>query len=168
MNIALIGMPTSGKSTVGVVLAKLLGLDFADTDILIQKKYGKKLKDIIEKQGTDGFLKLEAEIIASLDFKNTVIATGGSVVYSHKAMSNLKRIAKVIYLQVELAELENRMTDLRARGVAIRQGQTLEDLYNERISLYERYADVTINEKDKDLDATVVDILTYVNRLKNI
>ena len=159
MNIALIGMPTCGKSTIGVVVAKLLGLDFVDTDILIQNKYGKKLSKLIEENGTEGFLKMESSVIEDVNLTNTVIATGGSAVYSSKAMANLKKISKVIYLKVPFAEIEKRMTDLKERGVVIEEGKTLKDLFIERESLYELYSDITISEENKTLDDTVHEIV---------
>ena len=159
MNIALIGMPTCGKSTIGVVAAKLLGLDFVDTDILIQNRYGAKLSKLIEENGIAGFLKMESSVIEEVDLENTVIATGGSAVYSDAAMKNLKKISKVIYLKVPFNEIEKRMTNLKERGVVIEDGKTLKDLYDERKSLYEKYADLTINEENKTLDETVHEIV---------
>lgn len=163
MNIALIGMPTSGKSTVGVVLAKMLGFSFVDTDILIQNRENKKLKDIIDIEGIEGLLRIESEVIQNLNVDNYVIATGGSAVYSAEAMAHLKEISKVVYLEVDLIDLTRRMTDMRQRGVVFREGQTLEGLFNERKSLYEKYADYTISEKDKSLECTVTDILNLFN-----
>ncbi len=155
MNIVLIGMPTCGKSTVGVVVAKMLGLAFVDTDILIQNREGKKLKDIIDEMGNDGFEKVESEVIENISVENTVIATGGSAVYSPKAMARLKEIAKVVYLAVDIEEIEKRMTDMRNRGVVFKKGQGVRELYLEREPLYEKYADYVVSEKGKTLEQTV-------------
>ena len=155
MNVVLIGMPTCGKSTVGVVVAKMLGLAFVDTDILIQNREGKKLKDIIDEKGNDGFEKVESEVIENISVENTVIATGGSAVYSPKAMARLKEIAKVVYLAVDIEEIEKRMTDMRNRGVVFKKGQGVRELYLEREPLYEKYADYVVSEKGKTLEQTV-------------
>ena len=155
MNIVLIGMPTCGKSTVGVVVAKMLGLAFVDTDILIQNREGKKLKDIIDEKGNDGFEKVESEVIENISVENTVIATGGSAVYSPKAMARLKEIARVVYLAVDIEEIEKRMTDMRNRGVVFKKGQGVRELYLEREPLYEKYADYVVSEKGKTLEQTV-------------
>ncbi len=157
MNIVLIGMPTSGKSTVGVILAKVLGMDFVDTDLLIQKETGEKLKDTIERRGVEGFLKVEEEVCAKVDVKNSVIATGGSVVYSEKAMKHLKETGKVLYLQIDFDTLLSRLRDVKQRGVVLKEGQTIGDLYEERCALYEKYADLTIPEGQKSLE-TVVEV----------
>jgi len=155
MNIVLIGMPTCGKSTVGVVVAKMLGLAFVDTDILIQNREGKKLKDIIDEKGNDGFEKVESAVIENISVDNTVIATGGSAVYAPKAMARLKEIAKVVYLAVDIEEIEKRMTDMRNRGVVFKKGQGVRELYLEREPLYEKYADYVVSEKGKTLEQTV-------------
>ncbi len=145
-NLILIGMPAAGKSTIGVVLAKLLGYDFVDSDLVIQRKTGKMLKEIIAEKGNDGFLKVEEEINASLEVSKSVVATGGSVVYGEKAMEHLKEIGRVIYLQVDFDVVSQRLRNIRQRGVVLGDGQTLEDLFNERVPLYEKYADMIIPE----------------------
>ncbi len=157
MNIVLIGMPASGKSTVGVILAKVLGMDFVDTDLLIQKKTGEKLKDTIEHRGVDGFLKVEEDVCAQVEVTNSVIATGGSVVYSEKAMKHLKDIGTVLYLQIDFDTLLSRLRDVKQRGVVLKEGQTISDLFEERCALYEKYADLTIPEGHKSLE-TVVEV----------
>ena len=162
-NIVLIGMPGAGKSTVGVVLAKALGYDFIDSDLLIQSETGKRLFEIINECGLEGFLDVENKINAKIQTKNTVIATGGSVVYGEEAMEHLKNIGYVVYLSVSYKELEKRLGNLEKRGVAIRKGNTLLDLYNERVPLYEKYADITIDEYGKDI-REVVDVL--LNEMK--
>lgn len=143
-NIILIGMPGCGKSTVGVVLAKALGMDFIDSDLLIQRREGKRLARIIEEMGDDGFCAVENEVNASIDVQGCVIATGGSVIYGQEAMAHLRSIGTVVYLQLSYAQVEERLGDLHARGVTVKPGQTLRDLYNERCPMYERHAHVTI------------------------
>ena len=143
-NIILIGMPGCGKSTVGVVLAKALGMDFIDSDLLIQRREGKRLARIIEEMGDDGFRAVENKVNASIDVQGCVIATGGSVIYGQEAMAHLRSIGTVVYLQLSYAQVEERLGDLHARGVTVKPGQTLRDLYNERCPMYERHAHVTI------------------------
>lgn len=143
-NIVLIGMPGSGKSTVGVLLAKMLGMNFVDADLLIQQQEDMKLYEILEKKGNAYFAKVEDEVNASIQAEHTVIATGGSVVYGKAAMAHLKEIGTVVYLKVPLKELERRIKNFATRGIQMEQGQTLADLYHERIPLYEQYADVTV------------------------
>ncbi len=144
MNIILIGMPGCGKSTVGVVLAKALGMDFIDSDLLIQRSRNMRLHQIIEQVGDEGFRAIENEVNAAIDVDNCIIATGGSVVYGAEAMEHLRSIGTVVYLHLECEQVEERLGDLHARGVSMKPGQTLRDLYNERTPLYERYAHVTI------------------------
>ncbi len=143
-NIVLIGMPGTGKSTVGVLLAKSLLMDFCDTDLIIQKKFSSPLCDIISDIGTEGFIRAEDEILASIALENTVIATGGSAVYGEKAMKNLKENSITVYLDTPLSELEKRLLNIHTRGVAMKKGTTLKDLFNEREPLYKKYADITI------------------------
>ena len=164
-NIVLIGMPGVGKSTVGVILAKVLGYQFLDADLVIQEQEGKLLHEIIEEKGTDGFIRVENRVNASLDTDKTIIATGGSVVYGTEAMEHLKEIGQVVYLEVTFEELEKRLADIKGRGVVLRVGQTLKDLYLERTPLYEKYADVTVNEEGLGVEETV-DVL--VQKLKNM
>lgn len=148
-NITLIGMPASGKSTIGVLLAKRLGLSFVDVDILIQEKEQRLLKEIIEQEGIEGFLQIEDQVNRELDVERSVIAPGGSVIYGAEAMAYLKGISTVVYLQLSYEELEERLGDLKDRGVALKDGMCLRDLYEERLPLYEKYADITIDEMDK-------------------
>ena len=157
-NITLIGMPASGKSSVGVVLAKRLGKKFVDTDIVIQEKYGKLLKELIEEHGDEGFREIEDEVNARLDLDNSIISPGGSVVYGEKAMQHLKEISVIIYLELSYTAIKSRLGDLRERGITLKEGQSLKDLYLERVPLYEKYADITVNEMKKSLAKTIDEI----------
>ena len=130
-NVVLIGMPGVGKSTVGVILAKVLGYEFVDSDLLIQKAEKRLLREIIAQEGQAGFLKIENRVNASIDMEKTVIATGGSVVYCTEAMEHLKKIGTVVYLKLDYEILKKRLGNLRCRGVVLRKGQTLKDLYDE-------------------------------------
>ena len=146
-NIILIGMPGAGKSTLGVVLAKILGYEFIDADLLIQGKLDKTLQKIIDACGPDGFIEVENEVLCTLSTSHAIIATGGSAVYSDEAMKHLSSIGTVVYLQVSYEELENRLGGLHERGVGMKNGigMSLADLYEERVPLYEKYADLTID-----------------------
>ncbi len=157
-NITLIGMPASGKSTAGVILAKRLGMRFLDTDLLIQEQENRLLKEIIAQDGTEGFRQIENRVNASLAVENTVIAPGGSVIYCEEAMEHLQEISLVIYLEVSYEMLESRLGDLKERGVVLEEGMTLRDLYEERLPLYERYADLKITEKQEDIGPVVDEI----------
>ncbi len=148
-NITLIGMPASGKSTVGVLLAKRLGYRFLDSDLLIQEQEGRLLKEIIRDEGLAGFLAIEEQVNREIETERTVIAPGGSVIYGPSAMEHLKEISTVVYLKISCEDLERRLGNLKDRGVALREGMTLRDLYQERVPLYEKYADVTIEESGK-------------------
>lgn len=143
-NITLIGMPGAGKSTVGVVLAKAIGYKFIDTDLVIQEDQGMVLQDIIEKYGTSGFNTIENSVISSIHTDKSVIATGGSAVYGKEAMQNLKSAGKVLYLELPYNDIKRRLGNLEKRGVSMEKGQTLEELYNKRVPLYEKYADKII------------------------
>lgn len=143
-NIVLVGMPGAGKSTVGVVLAKKMGFKFVDSDLVIQDKYDKLLHELISEHGIDGFLEIENQVNASLDVKKCVIATGGSAIYGKEAMEHLKEIGEVVYLKLPYEDIEERLGDLTARGVTLRENQTLKDLFEERTPLYEKYADLTV------------------------
>ncbi len=145
MNIVLIGMPGCGKSTVGVLLAKSLLCDFVDTDLIIQNIYKKALCDIIAEEGIEAFKEKENTALAALTCENSVIATGGSAVYGEQAMANLRSNGKVVYLKLSPAEIEGRIKNIKTRGIAMKEGTTLADLYTERAPLYEQYADITID-----------------------
>lgn len=156
-NIILIGMPGAGKSTVGVILAKTLGMDFLDTDLVICRETGRTLQDILDKDGLEVFLRLEEETVCRLAPKRTVIATGGSVPLRDAAMNHLKQQGKVLYLQVGLEELRRRLSNIRTRGIAFGPGQTLDSLYAYRTPIYEKWADLTVPHDPgrNDLEAMV-------------
>lgn len=163
-NIVLIGMPGVGKSTVGVILAKMIGYQFTDADLLIQKQEGKLLQEIIAEKGTDGFIEIEERVNASIEASHTIIATGGSVVYGKKAMEHLSCIGTVVYLKVPYDTLEKRLEDIKGRGVVLKEGQTLRTLYDERTPLYEKYADIEISEDGLNVEQTVEKLLERLNK----
>ncbi len=158
-NIVLIGMPASGKSTAGVILAKMLGMDFVDTDLVIQQREKALLRDLIEEYGVAGFMEREEKAVLSVSPVNTVIATGGSVVYSEKAMRHLSSIGTVVYLKVAEDELLRRLHDIRERGVVLKDGETFKEMFDSRSILYERYADITIEEGSAGIEATLSEML---------
>ena len=164
-NIILIGMPGCGKSTIGVLLAKALGMSFVDTDVVFQANEGRKLQSIIDEIGIDGFLKKEEETILGLSCDKTIIATGGSVVYGARAMKWLHEIGTVIYIRLPYAEIERRLSNLVTRGVALREGQTLEDLYHERIPLYENEADIVFDADGSSIDQSVASLTRRIEAL---
>ena len=147
MNIVLIGMPGCGKSTVGVLLAKTFICDFCDTDIVIQKVYGKSLCALIEEYGVEGFKKIENKIISGLHLDNSVVATGGSAVYGMEAMERMKQNGTVIYLKLPPEVIKKRIKNITTRGIAMTKGTSIERLYAERAPLYEKYADITVDCK---------------------
>lgn len=161
-NIIFIGMPAVGKSTIGVVAAKYLGYNFIDTDLLIQKKEKRLLREIIAREGLEGFLKIEDRINAEVQAKRSVIAPGGSVIYCENAMKHYKEIGKVVYLQASFETINRRLRDAKNRGVVLKQGQTLKNLYDERVRLFEKYADITICEDGHSLEDTVDAVLGSV------
>ena len=148
-NIVLIGMPGAGKSTVGVVLAKVAGHKFVDSDLVIQEITGKLLHELITEYGMEGFLEIENKINAELDTTKAIIATGGSVIYGEEAMEHLKEIGLVVYLKLSLESIADRLGDLKQRGVALKEGWGLKELYEERVPLYEKYADIIIDCENK-------------------
>lgn len=150
-NLILIGMPGAGKSTIGIVLAKIIGYTFIDSDIIIQNEKNMLLHELIDKYGLDGFNSIENEINSKINTHKSIIATGGSAVYGKDAMTHLSSIGTVIYLKLPYEEIEERLGDLTKRGVSIKKGQTLKSLYNERIVLYEKYADITIECSNKKI-----------------
>lgn len=154
-NIILIGMPGVGKSSAGVVLAKALGYKFADSDLIIQEKTGMLLKEIINKKGIEGFIEIENNVNKAINMENTVIATGGSVIYGEEAMEHLKKTGIIVYLKASYEIICARLGDLKGRGVVIKEGQNLRALYDERAPLYERYADLIVEEKGQSIRETV-------------
>lgn len=167
-NIVLIGMPGVGKSTIGVILAKIIGYHFLDSDLVIQERENRLLHEIISQEGTDGFLKIENDINASLEVERTIIATGGSVVYGEDAMKHLKEIGEIVYLKADYLTIEKRLGNLEKRGVALKPGQTLKDLYDERTKLYEAYADITVDEKGLGTEETIGAVLRGLNLLNEM
>jgi len=151
----LIGMPGVGKSTIGVVLAKVLGYQFVDADLLIQEAEGKLLSELIEENGTDGFIEIENRVNSQIQTHRSVIATGGSVIYGKEAMEHLKAIGTVVYLKQNLRVLQRRLRNLKGRGVVLKEGQTLADLYKERTVLYEKYADITVDQYKQTIQQTL-------------
>jgi shikimate kinase len=160
-------MPAAGKSTVGVVLAKSMRKPFIDTDLLIQQKHGMYLQDIIDKYGIEKFLEIEEKVLIELKVNNHVIATGGSAIYSNSALNHLKKDSIFIYLKLRFDELEGRLKDFKSRGIAKEKNKTLVDLYNERVPLYVRHADITIICSGKSIEDIVYEIIEKVNRYKN-
>lgn len=154
-NIILIGMPGSGKSTVGVVLAKILGYNFIDLDLVISNREGSTLQSIIDNRGLEEFLKCEQAAAVGLDCEKTVVATGGSVVLSKKGMENLSKLGRVVFFDVPYQELCGRIKNLKTRGIACKPGDTLLDVYNQRIGLYREYAQITVNCADASFHGVI-------------
>lgn len=144
-NIALIGMPGSGKSTVGRLLAQELSRQFVDTDALIERAQGRTLQQIVDRGGDAALRRVEEAVLLDLHVRNRIIATGGSVVYCARGMAHLKAISTVVFLNVELNTLRARIHNWGSRGIAIRPEQSFEDLFGERFELYSRYADITLD-----------------------
>lgn len=158
-NISLIGMPGSGKSTVGVLLAKVLGYDFVDTDLIVQKREGKLLQELVDDLGVEAFLDVEEAAILSLDVERSVLSPGGSVVCRPAMVEKLKSLGPLVYLEVPLVELEERITDLSTRGIAMEVGETLSDVMRKRAPLYEQYADIRVPVKSGQTPKELVDVL---------
>ncbi|MBO5103666.1 MAG: shikimate kinase [Ruminococcus sp.] len=155
-------MPGVGKSTVGVILAKILGYKFIDTDLLIQESENRLLHEIIESDGVDGFIEIENRVNSCINTEKSVIATGGSVVYGREAMKHLSEIGTVVYLRLDYLKLKYRLGNIKNRGVVIKKGQRLTDLYNERTPLYEKYADIIIDENGCGIEKTVSKIIENI------
>lgn len=158
-NVVLIGMPGSGKSTLGVLVAKALGLDFVDTDLLLQKQEGLRLADILAREGSSGFLDLENRLLAGLEVEKTVVATGGSAIYHEPGMVHMKSLGPVVWIDVPFKELRRRLGDLVARGVVLAPGQSLKGLFEERRPLYERWADIRLDSGKEAHEATVARVV---------
>lgn len=157
-NITLIGMPGAGKSTIGVVLAKVLGYNFVDTDLIIQDRERRLLKDIIREEGMDGFLSIENTINSTIETTNSVISPGGSVIYGENAMRHLREISVVVYIKLSYETICNRLGNIRKRGVVLRDGQSLMDLYYERCPLYEKHAHIIVDGEDMDIEEVMENI----------
>ncbi len=164
-NIILIGMPGAGKSTVGVILAKRLGFDFIDTDLLIQSQEKCRLQQLIDTRGLDNFLEIEEQILLNLHAQHSVIATGGSVVYSEHGLKKLGRSGYQIYLQIGLSTLLQRIADMGQRGLVMNKGQTFEQLYQERTPLYENFADLTLTCEEMNAEQVAAIIENKIERL---
>ena len=154
-NVILIGMPGSGKTTIGTELSEKIGYGYVDSDSVIVAREGKRLPEIIEEKGREGFLDIEAKVNSELCADRCVIATGGSVIYRDYAMQKLKTMGKVVYLKLSYQTIEERLGDLKARGVALKEGFTLKDLYDERTPLYEKYADIAVELDGKTVPESV-------------
>lgn len=158
-NIVLIGMPACGKSTIGVILAKTIGVGFLDTDLLLQQREGKRLQEIIDGHGLPYFLRVEEHAIRSIDCRNAVIATGGSAVYRENAMRHLRLNGVILYLKLPYAEIEKRLDNIKTRGVAMAKGESLLALYQEREALYNQWADITVDTAGMTAEQAVGAIL---------
>ena len=163
-NIVLIGMPGVGKSTAGVVLAKVLGYQFLDADLVIQEKENRLLHEIIKEEGTDKFIEIENRVNAGINAEKSVIATGGSVVYGKEAMEHLKEIGTVVYLKLPYEMLEKRLHNIKGRGVVLKEGQELWDLYEERVPLYEKYADIIVDETNLSVEDTIEKVIKELKK----
>lgn len=162
-NVVLVGMPGAGKSTVGVVLAKVLGYEFVDSDIVIQKRERRLLSQIIYEKGLDGFIQIEGNVNEHLDVEGAVIATGGSAIYHDGAMKHFQHTAQIVYIKLSYETLVLRLGDLKKRGVVLRENQTLKDLYEERHPLYEKYADIIVDGEEKTVEELMVAIKEKLN-----
>jgi len=157
-NVILIGMPGSGKSTSGILLAKTLGLSFLDSDLLIQQQEGTLLQELVNQKGFFGFVEIEERIVSNLSAAHCVISTGGSVVYSEKSMNHFQKIGIIVYLDVSFSEIMRRIQNISTRGIALKDGQSLENLYDERLPLYQKYADLTVSGDGKTIEELVTEI----------
>lgn len=163
-NIILIGMPAAGKSTIGVILAKELGYQFIDSDLLIQNSQKRLLYTIIQQDGIDRFIEIEQQINSNINADKAVISTGGSVIYGAKAMEHLKSIGKIIYIKLSYNTLKSRLENIKRRGVILKKGQSLYDLYLERCPLYEKYADIIISAENCNLEQTLDKIIKSLTK----
>ena len=162
--ITLIGMAGAGKSTVGEALARALDWAFMDSDHLIEAVYAARLQDVTDALGKSAFLDVESSVVSAIKAHRTVIATGGSVVYSDAAMCHLKKTGKVIYLHLSFEEMQNRINNLSSRGIALENGETLRDMYDKRLPLYEKYADAVVDCCGNSIETTVEKIIAAVQK----
>lgn len=165
-NIILIGMPGAGKSTVGVLLAKALTYNFLDTDISIQRRENRRLQDIIEESGLEAFVDIENRVLSRLEVDGCVIATGGSAIYGEKAMEHLKTIGTVVYIRLSLEEIERRVCNITTRGIAMKKGMTLADVYEERVPLYEKYADIIVDGEKTSIEQCVERVIKQLESVQ--
>ena len=165
-NLIFIGMPAVGKSTVGIVVAKRLGMRFIDTDLLIQEEEGRLLREIIAEEGEEGFLEIENRVNASVKAKNSVISPGGSVIYCKDAMQHYKKTGIIVYLKASYQTIKRRIRNPKKRGVVLREGQTLKDLYYERVPYFEKYADITVCEDGCRIEDTIKNVLNAVKKYR--
>ena len=160
-NVILIGMPGAGKSTIGVVLAKTLGMNFVDSDLVVRNIENRLLQNIINEEGMDYFLECEEQAVLSIEGNRMVVATGGSVIYRKAAMEHLRALGRVIYLDVSYTEIERRVNNITTRGIAIRHGATLKDVYKERAAYYNDYMDVAMGCEGETVEKVVDAIVAY-------
>lgn len=154
-NVILIGMPTSGKTTIGTELSAKIGYGYIDSDSVIVARQGKSLRELIETLGNEKYLDVEAQVNSQLSASRCVIATGGSAIYRENAMQKLRENGTVVYLKMSYEEMARRLGDYRARGVVLKDGFTLKDMYDERAPLYEKYADITVELDGKTIAQSV-------------
>lgn len=164
MNLVLIGMPGCGKSTIGVLLAKSMLCEFVDTDLIIQNKHKKSLCEIISEDGLENFKETENEVLSEINCENCVIATGGSAVYCGKGMANLKKNGKILYLKLSPDEIKRRIKNIKTRGIAMKEGTTIEELYLERAPLYEKYADYIVECENLTAEECVEKIIDTIHK----
>ncbi|TYP72092.1 shikimate kinase [Paenibacillus methanolicus] len=164
MNIVLVGMSGAGKSTLGVLLAKAIGMDFVDTDIIIQQREGRLLQEIIDRDGMEEFMWIEEEAVSELQLTNCVISTGGSVIYSEVAMAALRQRGQVLYLHVTFEEIAKRLGNISTRGIVMRKDNSLQDVYEERVPLYKKYSDTTIDCSSKDIEQCVGEMMELIHK----
>lgn len=167
-NVILIGMPGAGKSTLGIVLAKIVNMNFVDADLVIQNQTDKTLQKIIDAMGPEGFIEVENAVLCDLKADNTIIATGGSAVYSDRAMKHLSSMGIVVYLEISYESMVGRLNDLQERGVVMKNGigMSLRELYDERKPLYEKYADITVNVDDLSITAAARKVASAILRAR--
>lgn len=154
-NIVLIGMPGCGKSTIGVILAKTLGMSFVDTDLIIQQRENRLLQNIIDKDGLESFLDIERDAILSVDCKNSVISTGGSAVFRKEAMTHLKNDGIIIFIDVAPETLKKRLSNIKTRGIAAGKDESVDDIFNQRLPLYKEYADFVLTVENESVETSV-------------